>query len=129
MISIDTNVVVRYLVADEPEQFRRATALIEGDTIFVSLTVVLEVEWVLRANYRLGSPSIVSALRKFAGLSSVVVSQPVVLAQALAWAEQGMDLADALHLARSTECAAFASFDRGLARMAAKAGALPVRAP
>ncbi len=129
MISIDTNVIVRYLVADEPEQFRSATALIEGETVFVSLTVVLEVEWVLRAKYRLDRSAILSALRKFAGLSTIAAEDPAILAQALDWAELGMDFADALHLACSIECEAFASFDRGLARAAAKVGALPVRAP
>ena len=129
MISIDTNVVVRYLVADESEQFRRATALIEGETVFVTMTVVLEAEWVLRANYRLGGPAILNALRKFAGLPSVIVEDPPALAKALDWAEQGMDFADALHLAGSIECEAFASFDRGLARAAAKVGAMAVRAP
>ncbi len=129
MISIDTNVVVRYLVADEPEQFRRATALIEGETVFVTMTVVLEAEWVLRANYRLGGPAILNALRKFAGLPSVIVEDPSALAKALDWAEQGMDFTDALHLAGSIECEAFASFDRGLARAAAKVGAMAVRAP
>src|SRR5271167_2256295 len=82
---------------------------------FVSLTVVSEVEWLLRANYRLGRPAILSALRKFADLSSVAFEDPAILTQALDWAERGMDFADALHLARSSACEAFASFDRGLA--------------
>lgn len=129
MISIDTNVVVRYLVADEPEQFQRATTLIERDAVFVCLTVFLEAEWVLRANYRLERPAVLSALRKFSSLPSLTVEDPAALAQAIDWAEQGMDFADALHLAGSTACEAFASFDRGLARMAAKVGALAVRAP
>ena len=123
MISIDTNVVVRYLVADEAAQFGRATALIESETIFVCLTVFLEVEWVLRANYRLDRPAVLSALRKFSSLSSVAVEDPPVLAQALDWAERGMDFADALHLADSSACEAFASFDRGLARASAQVGA------
>lgn len=49
MIAIDTNVVVRYLVADDTEQFERAAALIEGRPVFVCTTVILKVEWVLRA--------------------------------------------------------------------------------
>jgi len=129
VISIDTNVVVRYLVADEPEQFQRATTLIEGDAVFVCLTVLLEAEWVLRANYRLERPAVLSSLRKFSSLPSLTVEDPAALAQAIDWAEQGMDFADALHLACSTECEAFASFDHGLARAAAKVGSLTVRAP
>ena len=44
MIAIDTNVVVRYLVADDRKQFGRATAVIERQPVFVCMTVVLEVE-------------------------------------------------------------------------------------
>jgi predicted nucleic-acid-binding protein len=49
MLAVDTNVVVRYLTADDPEQFARAVAVVEGAETFVSLTVLLETEWVLRS--------------------------------------------------------------------------------
>jgi predicted nucleic-acid-binding protein len=129
MIAIDTNVIVRYLVADEPEQFRRATALIEGEAVFISSTVVLEAEWVLRVSYRLDRAAILGALRRFADLPTVAFENLIILAQALDWAEQGMDFADALHLAGAAGCDAFASFDRALQRTAAKLGAPEVRAP
>lgn len=127
MIAIDTNVLVRYLVADEPEQFRRATALIEGEAVFVSSTVALEAEWVLRVSYRLDQAAVLGALRRFADLPTVAFDNMIILA--LDWAEQGMDFADALHLAGAAGCDAFASFDRALKRMAAKLGGLEVRAP
>lgn len=129
MIAIDTNVVVRYLVADDRKQFGRATAVIERQPVLVCMTVVLEVEWVLRAIYRLGGPAILDALRKFAALPTVAVEDPAILAQALDWAGQGMELADALHLASASSCDAFASFDGRLAKLARKVGALDVRAP
>jgi predicted nucleic-acid-binding protein len=129
MIAIDTNVIVRYLVADEPEQFRRATALIEGEAVFISSTVVLEAEWVLRVSYRLDRAAILGALRRFADLPTVAFENLIILAQALDWAEQGMDFADALHLAGAAGCDAFASFDCALQRTAAKLGAPEVRAP
>jgi len=127
VIAIDTNVLVRYLVADEPEQFRRATALIEGEAVFVSSTVALEAEWVLRVSYRLDQAAVLGALRRFADLPTVAFDNMIILA--LDWAEQGMDFADALHLAGAAGCDAFASFDRALKRMAAKLGGLEVRAP
>lgn len=129
MIAIDTNVIVRYLVADQSEQFRRATALIEGEQVFVPSTVALEAEWVLRAIYRLNRAAILAALRKFAALPTVAFEDMGILTQALDWAEQGMDFADALHLAGAAGCVAFASFDRGLKQTAAKLGAPAVRAP
>jgi predicted nucleic-acid-binding protein len=129
MIAIDTNVVVRYLVADDPEQFRRATAVIEGEPVFVCSTVILEVEWVLRAIYRVGRSEILRALRNFAALPSVAVEDWALLAQALDCAEQGMEFADALHLASAGECNAFISFDRSLVKVARKVGAMEVRTP
>ncbi len=53
MIAIDTNLIVRYLMGDDSQQSRRAGEVINGETVFVPITVVLEVEWVLRSIYRM----------------------------------------------------------------------------
>ena len=44
MLAVDTNVVIRYLTRDEPEQFARASALIHSEDVFVCMTVLLECE-------------------------------------------------------------------------------------
>jgi len=54
---------------------------------------------------------------------------PQLAVAALEWHEQGMDFADAMHLGRAEGCEAFVSFDKGLAKAAAKLGAIEVRAP
>ena len=41
MRAIDTNVVVRYLTDDEPEQAARAKAAVDAGNVFVSTTVLL----------------------------------------------------------------------------------------
>jgi predicted nucleic-acid-binding protein len=51
MLVIDTNIVVRYLVADGKEEFAKATKIIESNRVSILLTVVLESEWVLRDAY------------------------------------------------------------------------------
>ena len=59
MLAIDTNVIVRYLTGDHPQQARKARTLIESEHVFVCTTVLLETEWVLRSVYgltRSGSP-------------------------------------------------------------------------
>ena len=129
MLAIDTNLVVRYLTADHPEQSARAKALIEGAEVFVCTTVMLETEWVLRSAYGFATDQIAPAIRAFAGLSQVSVEDPALIALALDWMERGMDFADALHLAKAGECEAFISFDRRLAVAAARLGRVPVRAP
>src|SRR5215468_1071012 len=130
MLAVDTNLIVRYLTRDDAQQFARAEATIEGpEPIFVSLTVALETEWVLRSSYRYTRERVLNALRAFAGLPNVVVESSSSMSKALDWAEQGMDLADALHLAQAQSCNAFVTFDQHLVEMARTLGPMPVRAP
>src|SRR3546814_15001400 len=51
MLAIDTNLIVRYLVNDDPGQAARARGLIDNNDVFVCTTIVLESEWVLRSAY------------------------------------------------------------------------------
>jgi predicted nucleic-acid-binding protein len=129
VLAIDTNVIVRYLVADDHEQFLRARRLLESEPAFIADTVLLECEWVLRSGYGYEAREFVAALRGLAGLPTVTLENPQRIAVALSWHEQGMDFADALHLAGAQGCEAFATFDRRLARTAARLGAGRVRAP
>ena len=48
MIAIDTNVLVRIVTNDQPEQARRAAILLLNQPVFISKTVILGVGWVLR---------------------------------------------------------------------------------
>ena len=126
MRAIDTNVVVRYLTGDDPEQSAKARALVDGGEIFVATTVLLESEWVLRSAYGFSGQAVAAALRAFAGLPGVSAENPARLATALDRAEQGMDFADALHLAAaSAECEVLLTFDL---RFIESAGDAPVRA-
>lgn len=122
MRAIDTNVVVRYLTGDDPEQTPRARSLIDGGPVFVPATVVLEAEWVLRSAYGFAPADVVRALRAFAGLPTVSVEDAGAVAQALDLAAGGMDFADALHLCRSSRCESFLTFDRRLVRAARQLG-------
>ena len=61
MLAIDTNIVVRYLTADHPEQSPKAKWLIDGEEVFVCTTVLLETEWVLRSVYDFAPADIVKA--------------------------------------------------------------------
>jgi predicted nucleic-acid-binding protein len=114
MHAVDTNVLVRLLTNDDPEQTRRAAALFKKETIFIPKTVLLETEWVLRRLYRLDRNVVVNAFRKLSGLANVEIEQPLVIIQALQWCEEGMDFADALHLASSQRASKFATFDEGM---------------
>lgn len=129
MRAIDTNVIVRFLTNDDKRQARAARAVIEGGGIFIATTVLLESEWVLRSAYEFDPVRIAASLRGLAGLSSVTVEEPALLAQALDWMGAGMDFADALHLAKAEGSEVFLSFDRKLARAAKGRVPISVQVP
>jgi hypothetical protein len=67
MPGVDTNVLVRWLVDDEPGQTARVAALFdaaraERAPLFVPNTVMLELEWVLRSRHRFDKPAVLRAL-------------------------------------------------------------------
>lgn len=129
MIAIDTNVLVRVLTNDHPEQSPWARALLEDHEVFVALTVLLETEWVLRSAYRFAPERIYAALRAFAGLPQVRIEAPDCLAQALDRAEAGLDFADALHLYAASQAEAFVTFDARLITRARRLGLTFIREP
>jgi predicted nucleic-acid-binding protein len=127
MIAIDTNIVVRYLTGDHPEQSARA--LVDAGPVFVPVTVLLEAEWVLRSAYRLPAPEIARALRAFGGLPSVTFDDALMVAEALDRAERGMDFADALHLGKAGGCESFVTFDQKFIMATKREGGEGVREP
>ncbi|MGA9796512.1 MAG: type II toxin-antitoxin system VapC family toxin [Rhizomicrobium sp.] len=129
MLAVDTNVLVRFITADDARQAARARALIASNDVFIATTVLLETEWVLRSAYAFTAPDVVGAFAKLAGLPRVKLENPEAAAQALEWTRAGMDFADALHLAAARDCEAFISFDGNLARKAKAIAKMPVRQP
>ena len=92
MRAIDTNVIVRFLTGDDPEQAARVRAVIGQAPAFVPRTVLLEAEWVLRGVYGLPADKIISTLQALAGLPGVVIEDAALVAKAMDWAEAGMGL-------------------------------------
>ena len=129
MIAIDTNVLVRLLTRDDELQFKQASTLFTENKIFLPETVILETEWVLRFAYKLPKTTIFEALRKTLGLPNVQTARPCVIVQALHLAGQGLDFADALHLAASQECGQFATFDTSFIKKANGLTGCKVRTP
>jgi predicted nucleic-acid-binding protein len=103
----------------------------ESPGLFVPITVVLELEWVLRAFYGFEPPQIVRVFEHLLGLAHVNTEEAERVAAALPLAEQGVDFADALHLSGSAHCEALCTFDdRRFARRARRlADGTPVIVP
>jgi predicted nucleic-acid-binding protein len=122
VVAADTDVIVRLLTADEPRQTGQARRLFESETIFLAKTVLLEAEWVLRRLYRLEHPAVNRALVALLSLPNVRGEDEAVVRQALSWNRDGMDFADALHLASGRSAERFATFDLAMIRKATAAG-------
>lgn len=121
MIAVDTNVVVRLLTGDDQDQAARAKELFEAETIWLPKTVMLEAEWVLRRLYGFDRGRVAGALTALAALPSVRCEDETAIVEALHWATNGLDFADALHLASAGPAERFATFDADLVRQARSA--------
>ena len=115
MIALDTSVIVRVLVNDDPKQAGIAARVMQAEHLWLCKTVVLETEWVLRYRYRLSRDVIALGLRKLLGFRRLEVEDRAAVARALSWYAQGMDFADALHLASSRAAIQLVTFDREMA--------------
>ena len=129
MATVATNVLVRFLIGDDVEQYKKARSVFEQQAIFIPDTVLLETEWILRYAYGFGPEQICTALLKVGGLPKVTLQNPLQIHQALTWHRDGLDFADALHLAHSEGHEPFYTFDRKLVKLSAACGGAAVREP
>ena len=126
MIALDTNVLVRLVTGDDAAQAKRDAARIDtGDAFFVSLTVALELEWVLRGAYKLAPDCVVAAFEALMSIRNLRFADDQLLSRALGKFRMGLDFADALHLETAQNCSAMLSFDTKFRNRAARAGLHP----
>jgi len=116
MIGLDTNVLARYYVAsdDEPTQAQSALArqLIEsGKRLYVSKSVVLELEWVLRGYYKSSVTDVLTVLRHLQMMPNVELEDRQGVDMAIDALAEGFDFADALHHASCRLCSQMVTFD------------------
>jgi len=125
MAGLDTNVLVRWLVADDDAQVARVQALLEsgltaGQTYFVPITVLLELEWVLRSRYRMDKAAILEAFVGLLESQELEIQAEPAVEQALHLYRQGLaDFADCLHagLCAAAGRAPLLTFDTQAARL------------
>ena len=125
MIGLDTNVLVRYLVQDDPAQSARANQLMENELSeeapgFVCLVVLAETTWVLQRLYSATAHEIRETVADLLGTSQIVVENRDAVTSALVKThDNNCAFADAL-IAASAEgvgCTTVVSFDRGAVRV------------
>jgi len=121
MIGIDTNLLVRLFTNDDAEQARYAKKLIENNVVFISKSVLLETEGVLRYTYELSADVILKAFESLLGLPHITVEDPACIIKTMQWYSHGFDFTDAIHLASSSQVAdEFATLDKNLIKRAKK---------
>lgn len=122
MIGIDTNVLVRYIVQDDPGQAEAATRFIEDSCTvetpgFVNHGVLCELSWVLQRCYKASRRDILKVIEQILRTEQFQVQGPQVVWQALneAWSGKA-DFADYINLSinRDAGCEKTATFDMEL---------------
>ena len=124
MASLDTNILVRLLVQDDPHQTAVVHQLLahsiqNAETLFVPVTVSLELEWVLRARYGFAKADIVHTLSTL--LRAVELSfesEPALEMALLHYEQSSADYADCLHvaLAELAQAQPLWTFDKAAAK-------------
>jgi predicted nucleic-acid-binding protein len=105
MAALDTNILVRFLVEDAEAQLAAArklihTALAAGESLFVPITVTLELEWVLRANFKFNKEQVTTTLSSLLASAELTFESESAVEIALAlYRKSGADFSDCVHIA------------------------------
>lgn len=122
MIALDTNVLVRFLAADDAAQHRRVVAAFEralkaGEQLYISHLVLCETVWVMRFSYKASRAQSTAVLAQLLKATQLTFEAPDVLEHAVRAFQSGRgDFADYLiqARARAAGCARVLTFDRAL---------------
>jgi len=124
MPALDTNVLVRYLVADDKKQFEIAKHLIESvigqESLFVPIFVSIELEWVLRSRYEFSKELILSTFSRLLESREIQFQDESSVEVALSlYTDHNVDFADCFHIAiaYSNNAAPLMTFDRKASRV------------
>lgn len=125
MIGLDTNILVRYLVQDDPIQSAKAAEIIERRLTeenpgFVSTVAMVEIVWVLDRAYGLGSDEIAAAIERMLQIDVLVVENEQEIFTAMIALKRGRaSFADAIILALGARagCSYTLTFDRKASRL------------
>ena len=105
MAAIDTNILVRFLIQDDEQQGHQARRLIQhvlaqGETVFIPVTVILELEWVLRSNFLFSKSQVVELISNLLSTKELEFeSEPSVEIALELFRNYAADFADCLHIA------------------------------
>ncbi len=125
MIGLDTNVLVRYIMQDDPKQSPKASALIESldadNPGFITLVSIVELYWVLTFSYGLTGQQVKQVLEALLRTKQIIVDRADQVLRALRVFDDGKaDFADCLieRTAAAAGCGQTMTFDVGATKHA-----------
>ena len=129
MPALDTNILVRYVVQDDSAQLAAAKRLItrcveEGQSLFVPVTVMLELEWVLRSSFEFRKDDVIHVVSSLLSATELSFESEHALEVALHLFREGTaDFADCMHVALASQAGEqpLWTFDKRAARISGAA--------
>jgi predicted nucleic-acid-binding protein len=119
MIGLDTNIIARYIMQDDPAQAAAANRLFESfskeNPGFIPVICIVELVWVLRSARGAKPPEIVRVLETLLRIDDIIVERAELVWQALrTFARTHADFADCLiqHSCHAAGCDETLTFDR-----------------
>ena len=118
MIGLDTNVLVRYIAQDDPQQSLKASEIIESldneRSAYISTISLVELVWVLSRAYKVQKEELCSVIESLLQIRFLIIENAEMVWRALRAYKSGMaDFADCLIIQSSinAECSSFLTFD------------------
>lgn len=125
LVAVDTNIMIRLAMRDDEIHYHKAMTLLSGHQFFISQTVQLEMEWVLRSRYKQSCAEIADFFTLLLQKNKIQCENEQDLLNAVCWYRLGADFADALHLAHTLSLP-FYTFDERFCKKAIQSGIAPL---
>lgn len=124
LIAVDTNIMIRLAVRDDEDHYQKVMALLTEHRFYISNTVQLEMEWVLRSRYKQSNEEIADFFTLLLQKNKIDCENEQELMNTICWYRLGADFADALHLSH-TNPLLFYTFDERFCKQVIKEGIAP----
>lgn len=130
MIAVDTNLLVRIVVNDDPAQTAASIRVLQGDApVYLLNSVLQELVWVLEGSYQVERHHLAAAIEAIIETPNILLESELTR-EVVDWYRAGMDIADAIHLAGAASgCETLVTFDKDFIRKAKGKTSCVVRKP
>jgi predicted nucleic-acid-binding protein len=85
LIAVDTNIIIRLAMQDDEDHYQKVMALLTENRFFISNTVQLEIEWVLRSRYKQSSEEIANFFTLLLQKNKIDCENEQELMNAICW--------------------------------------------